>query len=69
MNKNNTLPDKGWLLAFHPDLLLCTTLKNHANGTVITPDVYDIYTLSNQTTDVAVNVTGISLSLIHISCG
>ena len=22
MNKNNTLPDKGWLLAFHPDLLL-----------------------------------------------
>lgn len=28
MNKNNTLPDKGWLLAFHPDLLLCTTLEN-----------------------------------------
>ena len=24
MNKNNTLPDKGWLLAFHPDLLLFT---------------------------------------------
>ena len=32
MNKNNTLPDKGWLLAFHPDLLLCTTLKNHIDN-------------------------------------
>lgn len=29
MNENNTLPDKGWLLAFHPDLLFCTSLKNH----------------------------------------
>lgn len=36
------------------------SIKVTANGTVITPDVYDIYTLSNQTTDVAVNVTGIS---------
>jgi AraC-type DNA-binding domain-containing proteins len=32
MNKNNTLPHKGWLLAFHPDLLLCTTLKNHIDN-------------------------------------
>ena len=32
MNKNNTLPDKCWLLAFHPDLLLCTTLKNHIDN-------------------------------------
>lgn len=32
------------------------SIKVTANGTVITPDVYDIYTLSNQTTDVAVNV-------------
>lgn len=32
MNKSNTLPDKGWLLAFHPDLLFCTTLKNHINN-------------------------------------
>lgn len=29
MNRNNTLPDKGWLLAFHPDLLFRTTLKSH----------------------------------------
>lgn len=29
MNKNNTLPDKGWLLAFHPDLLFRTSLRNH----------------------------------------
>ncbi len=29
MSKNNTLPDKGWLLAFHPDLLFRTSLKNH----------------------------------------
>lgn len=29
MNANNTLPDKGWLLAFHPDLLLYTSLFNH----------------------------------------
>lgn len=36
------------------------SIKVTANGTVITPYVYDIYTLSNQTTDVAVNVTGIS---------
>jgi len=31
-----------------------------ANGTVITPDIYGIYTLSNQTSDVTVNVSGIS---------
>lgn len=31
-----------------------------ANGTVITPDIYGIYTLSNQTSDVIVNVSGIS---------
>ena len=29
MSRNNTLPDKGWLLAFHPDLLQCTSLKIH----------------------------------------
>ncbi len=29
MSENNTLPEKGWLLAFHPDLLCCTSLKNH----------------------------------------
>lgn len=29
MSKENTLPDKGWLLAFHPDLLFRTTLKTH----------------------------------------
>ncbi len=29
MSKAQTLPDKGWLLAFHPDLLFRTTLKNH----------------------------------------
>ena len=29
MSATNTLPDKGWLLAFHPDLLYRTTLKNH----------------------------------------
>lgn len=29
MNRINTLPDKGWLLAFHPDLLYRTSLKNH----------------------------------------
>lgn len=32
MNENNTLPGKGWLLAFHPDLLFRTTLKNHINN-------------------------------------
>ena len=29
MNAENTLPDKGLLLAFHPDLLFRTTLNNH----------------------------------------
>lgn len=29
MNTDNTLPDKGVLLTFHPDLLLSTTLDNH----------------------------------------
>lgn len=29
MSATHTLPDKGWLLAFHPDLLYHTTLKNH----------------------------------------
>lgn len=29
MNEVGALPDKGWLLAFHPDLLYCTSLKNH----------------------------------------
>ena len=29
MSETNTLPDKGRLLAFHPDLLFHTTLKNH----------------------------------------
>lgn len=32
MTKNNTLPDKGYLLIFHPDLLFRTTLKNHINN-------------------------------------
>ena len=31
MNKDNTLPDKGLLLAFHPDLLFRTTLNRHIN--------------------------------------
>lgn len=29
MSEDNTLPNKGWLLAFHPDLLFRTSLKNH----------------------------------------
>lgn len=29
MTGDNTLPDKGWLLAFHPDLLHSTTLDSH----------------------------------------
>lgn len=29
MSEENTLPDKGYLLAFHPDLLFRTSLKNH----------------------------------------
>ena len=29
MSENNTLPDKGYLLAFHPDLLFRTSLDNH----------------------------------------
>lgn len=28
MSETDTLPDKGCLLAFHPDLLFCTSLKN-----------------------------------------
>ena len=28
-DRNNTLPDKGYLLIFHPDLLFRTTLKKH----------------------------------------
>ena len=36
------------------------SIKVTANGTVITPDIYGIYTLSNQTSDVTVNVSGIS---------
>ena len=28
MSENNTLPDKGYLLAFHPDLLFRTSLDN-----------------------------------------
>lgn len=31
MNKDNTLPDKGLLLAFHPDLLFRTSLNRHIN--------------------------------------
>lgn len=29
MNEAGVLPEKGWLLAFHPDLLYRTSLKNH----------------------------------------
>ena len=29
MSSTNTLPDKGWLLAFHPDLLCRTSLRKH----------------------------------------
>ncbi len=29
MTESNTLPDKGYLLVFHPDLLFRTTLNNH----------------------------------------
>ena len=29
MSKSHPLPDKGYLLAFHPDLLFRTSLKNH----------------------------------------
>lgn len=29
MNEAGALPDKGWLLAFHPDLLFQTSLSNH----------------------------------------
>ncbi len=29
MSEAGALPDKGWLLAFHPDLLYRTSLKNH----------------------------------------
>lgn len=29
MSETGALPDKGWLLAFHPDLLFRTSLKNH----------------------------------------
>ena len=29
MSEAGVLPDKGWLLAFHPDLLYCTSLENH----------------------------------------
>ena len=29
MTGDNTLPDKGWLLAFHPDLIYRTTLDSH----------------------------------------
>lgn len=36
------------------------SIKVTANGIVITPDIYGIYTLSNQTSDVIVNVSGIS---------
>ncbi len=36
------------------------SIKVTANGTVITPDIYGIYTLSNQISDVTVNVSGIS---------
>lgn len=36
------------------------SIKVTANGTVITSDIYGIYTLSSQTSDVTVNVSGIS---------
>ena len=29
MSRENLLPDKGWLLAFDPALLFCTTLRTH----------------------------------------
>lgn len=32
MNAENTLPDKGLLLAFHPDLLFHTALNNHIDN-------------------------------------
>lgn len=31
MSKEDALPDKGWLLTFHPDLLFRTSLKRHIN--------------------------------------
>lgn len=32
MSEAGVLPDKGWLLAFHPDLLFRTTLRNHIDN-------------------------------------
>lgn len=32
MNEEKTLPSKGFLLVFHPDLLFHTSLKNHINN-------------------------------------
>ena len=29
LDTGNTLARKGWLLAFHPDLIACTTLESH----------------------------------------
>lgn len=48
MNKNNTLPPKGWLLAFHPDLLFRTSLKNHIRN----------YTFFNYRKEEALHLSG-----------
>lgn len=32
LSEAGALPDKGWILAFHPDLLYHTSLKNHINN-------------------------------------
>lgn len=37
MSEDNTLPDKGYLLAFHPDLLSQTSLKSHIKNYIFFP--------------------------------
>ena len=62
MNEAGVLPDKGWLLAFHPDLLYRTSLKNHIrNYTFFSYNKEEALHLSGRET-----ATITCLSLIHI---
>lgn len=51
MNENGVLPDKGWLLAFHPNLLYRTSLKNNIeNYTFFSYDKEEALHLSERET-------------------
>ena len=67
MNEAGVLPDKGWLLAFHPDLLYRTSLKNHIrNYTFFSYAVNEALHLSDQERGIVMDcLEKISIELEH----